>query len=79
MAFRLYESNAEADTVLLLLHGSAWHSLQFAPLAGAISEQGLAHVVTPDLRGHGFAPTRRGDVDYIGQLEDDLADLIGVV
>lgn len=76
LAFRLYESNAEADTVLLLIHGSAWHSLQFAALAGAISEQGLAHVVTPDLRGHGVTPTRRGDVDYIGQFEDDLADLI---
>ncbi len=25
---------------------------------------------------HGFTPKRRGDVDYIGQLEDDLADLI---
>jgi alpha-beta hydrolase superfamily lysophospholipase len=33
-------------------------------------------VVTPDLRGHGFTPTRRGDVEYIGQFEDDLADLI---
>jgi pimeloyl-ACP methyl ester carboxylesterase len=32
--------------------------------------------VVPDLRGHGVAPQRRGDVDYIGQLEDDLADLI---
>lgn len=78
LAFRLYESRAEASTVLVLLHGSGWHSLQFAALAGAISEQGLAHVVTPDLRGHGFDPTRRGDVDYIGQLEDDLADLINL-
>lgn len=78
LAFRLYPSAAPADTVLILLHGSGWHSMQFAPLAAEVSRRGLAHVITPDLRGHGFAPERRGDVDYIGQLEDDLADLIAV-
>lgn len=76
LAFREYASATATDTVLVLLHGSGWHSMQFGPLAGAISGRGLAHVVTPDLRGHGFAPVRRGDIDYIGQLEDDLADLI---
>lgn len=79
LAFRLYPSQAETDTVLVLLHGSGWHSMQFAALARAISGRGLAHVVTPDLRGHGVAPARRGDVDYIGQLEDDLADLVGLL
>jgi alpha-beta hydrolase superfamily lysophospholipase len=39
----------------------------------------LAHVYTPDLRGHGLTPERRGDVDYIEQLDDDIADLIAVV
>ncbi|MCA9972423.1 MAG: alpha/beta fold hydrolase [Anaerolineales bacterium] len=77
--YRLYESAAETDTVLILLHGSAWHSMQFHPLAQALSAAGAAHVVTPDLRGHGFSPQRRGDVAYIGQLEDDLADLIAVL
>lgn len=50
LAFRLYEGGAEADTVLLLLHGSAWHSLQFAPLDGSISEQGLARSQCPARR-----------------------------
>lgn len=36
----------------------------------------MAHVYTPDLRGHGIAPAKRGDIDYIKQYEDDLADLI---
>jgi len=36
----------------------------------------VANVYAPDLRGHGPSPKRRGDIDYIGQLEDDLADLI---
>lgn len=77
--YRLYASSAASDTVLILLHGSGWHSMQFYPLASALSAAGAAHVVTPDLRGHGFNPQPRGDVAYIGQLEDDLADLVALV
>ena len=47
-------------------------------LASAVSAAGAAHVVVPDLRGHGVAPERRGDVDHVGQLEEDLADLIAL-
>lgn len=39
----------------------------------------LAQVYTPDLRGHGHAPIKRGDIDYVGQLEDDLADFIATI
>ncbi len=49
------------------------------PLAEFISREGLAEVYTPDLRGHGPSPERRGDVDYIGQLEDDLAVFIAMI
>ena len=75
---RFYESSAASDKVLILLHGSGWHSMQFHSLADALSKSGTAHVFAPDLRGHGFAPEQRGDVSYIGQLEDDVADLIVV-
>ncbi len=77
LAYRHYP--AESNKVLILLHGSGWHSQYFLPLAGFIASQGIAQVYTPDLRGHGRSPQRRGDVDYIGQLEDDLADLIAEV
>ena len=65
-----------ADTVplLVLVHGSGWHGLQFDALGKAL--QGHADVIVPDLRGHGTTPGERGDVDYIGQLEDDLAGMI---
>lgn len=76
LPYRFYQSRQPSNNLLLLIHGSGWHSMQFYPLARAISRVGSAHVITPDLRGHGFAPIRRGDVAYIGQLEDDLADLI---
>jgi non-heme chloroperoxidase len=77
LAYRHYP--ARPDKVIILLHGSGWHSQYFLPLAEFISSEGLAQVYTPDLRGHGPAPERRGDVDYIDQLEDDLADFIAMV
>ena len=77
LAYRHYP--AQSDKVIILLHGSGWHSQYFLPLAEFISSEGLAQVYTPDLRGHGPTPERRGDVDYIGQLEDDLADLIAMI
>ncbi|MGH1424630.1 MAG: alpha/beta hydrolase [Pseudooceanicola sp.] len=60
--------------LVVLVHGSGWHGGQFDGLAQRLGAE--AEVVVPDLRGHGADPVRRGDVDYIGQLEDDLADLI---
>lgn len=60
--------------LLVLVHGSGWHGAQFDALAGQLAD--VAEVLAPDLRGHGADPGRRGDVDYIGQFEDDLADLI---
>lgn len=77
LGYRYYP--AQSDKVLILLHGSGWHSQYFLPLAEFISSEGLAQVYTPDLRGHGPAPERRGDVDYIDQLEDDVADFVAMV
>jgi len=77
LGYRHYPSSAEK--IVILLHGSGWHSQYFPPLANFISTEGLAQVFTPDLRGHGPSPARRGDVDYIGQMEDDLADLIALI
>ena len=77
MTYRHYP--AQSNIVLILVHGSGWHSQYFLPLAEFISSQGLAQVYTPDLRGHGPTPQRRGDVNYINQLEDDLADILAVI
>jgi alpha-beta hydrolase superfamily lysophospholipase len=60
--------------LVVMVHGSGWHGRQFEGLAAGLAD--MADVLAPDLRGHGVAPVRRGDVDYIGQFEDDLADLI---
>jgi alpha-beta hydrolase superfamily lysophospholipase len=77
LAYRHYSS--DSDRIVILLHGAGWHSRYFLPLAEFISSEGLAQVYTPDLRGHGLTPERRGDIDYVDQLEDDLADLIAII
>ncbi len=72
--YRYYTS--DTNNVLILLHGSGWHSEYLQTLANYISSEKLAHVYTPDLRGHGKNPEKRGDINYINQFEDDIADLI---
>jgi len=74
LKYRHYASDASLK--LIMLHGSGSHSRYFADFATAIAQSGAAEVFTPDMRGHGVDPVRRGDVDYIEQLEDDVADLI---
>jgi non-heme chloroperoxidase len=75
--YRYYPS--QSDRIIILIHGSGWHSRYYLPLAEFLSSNGLAQVFTPDLRGHGLMPERRGDVNYIDQFEDDLADLITLI
>lgn len=77
--YREYAGDGEADTVVVLLHGSGYHSGYLRPLAAGLAKSGVARVYTPDLRGHGAAPMRRGDVDYVGQLEHDLEDFLALV
>jgi pimeloyl-ACP methyl ester carboxylesterase len=61
--------------LVVMVHGSGWHGQQFDRLAWALRDVAETRAVT--LRGHGADPVRRGDVDYIGQFEDDLAHAIG--
>jgi non-heme chloroperoxidase len=74
LAYRFYDSPGER--LLVFAHGSSYHGGGYHALASAISSGGAAKVVLPNLRGHYLSGRRRGDVDYVGQLEDDLIDLI---
>jgi non-heme chloroperoxidase len=74
LAYRIYDSTA--DRILIFIHGSSYHGAGYHALAAAISRGGAAKVVMPNLRGHYQSGRHRGDVEYIGQLEDDLDDLI---
>jgi len=76
LTVRRYPSENPSAPLVVMIHGSGLHSGQFDHLATALSSEGTANVLVPDLRGHGPSPERRGDVDHVGQLEDDLAALI---
>lgn len=79
LPLRWFLSADPAAPVLILLHGSSFHSLQFELLGPALAAAGVASVAAPDLRGHGFAPERRGDIDHLGQFDEDIADLVAEV
>ena len=65
---------ATTDRIAILIHGSSGSSSSVHALAKALAAHGV-ETYAPDIRGHG-ASGSRGDIGYIGQLEDDLADLV---
>lgn len=71
---RLYPS--ESRDVMILMHGSGSESRYLANFADSLSKYNVATVLTPDVRGHGRNSGKQGEIDYIGQLEHDLEDLI---
>jgi non-heme chloroperoxidase len=75
LGYRVYESHGAQ--VVVLIHGSSDDGGGLHPLAKALRDAG-ASVYAPVLRGHGNFG-RSGDIDYIGQLEDDLADFVAVL
>jgi non-heme chloroperoxidase len=75
LSYRLY-SGTGAD-VVVLIHGSSGESSGMHAAAKTLSALGDT-VYVPDLRGHGH-DGRPGDIDHIGQLDEDLADLVAVI
>ena len=75
LVYRLYPArNGATDRLAILIHGSSGSSANMNAVARALIEAGVAAVAI-DARGHGGSGTR-GDIGYIGQLDDDLADLV---
>jgi non-heme chloroperoxidase len=75
LAYRAYPGGGER--VAVLVHGSTGMSNGMNAVAKALNADG-ATVYALDMRGHG-ASGRRGDVDYLGQLDDDLADFMAQI
>ena len=76
LGVRHYPGAGDDVPLVVVIHGSGWHGGAYTPIAEALSRDQGFEILIPDMRGHGPQPVRRGDIDYIGQLEDDLADLI---
>jgi alpha-beta hydrolase superfamily lysophospholipase len=60
-----------------VVHGSSGSSVAIHALSDAIAARGV-DTYAPDIRGHGGSGTR-GDVAYLGQLEDDMADFVAEI
>ena len=69
----------DSQEIILMLHGVTGNNRLLNEPAGMIRDATNASVYTLDLRGHGNSGGERGNVDYIGQYEDDLADTIAVI
>ncbi len=75
LAYRLYPAAGGATNRLaILVHGSSASSEEMHAVAQRLAAAGVVAVAI-DARGHGASGTR-GDIGYIGQLDDDMADLV---
>lgn len=77
LAYRCYPAQHPhplGERSILFVHGSSASSNSMHPLALAFANAGYT-AYTLDMRGHG-ATGEKGQIQYIGQLEDDLADFM---
>jgi len=78
LAYRHYPARGiVSEKIAVLVHGSSGSSIAVHALADALAARGV-ETYAPDIRGHGGSGTR-GDIAYVGQLENDLEDLVAVV
>ena len=79
LAFHHYiaENTNAATRRIVLVHGSSARGRSMHPLAQALAAQGFT-VDALDMRGHGDSG-KRGQINHIGQLEDDIADFVEAV
>lgn len=75
MAYRAYgQTNAGGKGSVVIVHGSSSRSDSIHPLAKGFAQAGYVAYAL-DMRGHG-ASGEKGQVAYIGQLEDDVEDFL---
>jgi alpha-beta hydrolase superfamily lysophospholipase len=79
LAYRHYPAQGPATgRIAVVVHGSSGSSRGgIHALSMALAARGV-QTYAVDIRGHGGSGNR-GDITYIGQLEDDLADLVGEI
>jgi alpha-beta hydrolase superfamily lysophospholipase len=78
LGYRYYPAHQPAvSRAAVLVHGSSGSSISVHALAKALAAGGV-ETFAPDIRGHGVSGTR-GDIAYLGQLEDDMADFVGEI
>ncbi len=71
-----YRFVKQSDNTIILIHGVGSNAYMYNKTAGLLQEATQAEVYAIDLRGHGQSEGKIGDVQYINQYVDDLADII---
>ncbi len=74
LAYRTYNPKAATVGSVTLIHGSSASSNSMHPMAKALAAAGYK-VFALDVRGHGQSGSR-GHIEYVGQLEADLATFV---
>jgi alpha-beta hydrolase superfamily lysophospholipase len=78
LGYRHYPAHQPAvPRMAVLVHGSSGSSIAVHALAKALAVAGV-ETFAPDIRGHGVSGTR-GDIGYLDQLEDDMADFVSEI
>lgn len=77
LGYREYPGPFQPGSSVTLVHGSSASSESMHSVAMELFNAGYK-VYALDIRGHG-ASGQRGHIDYVGQLEDDLAAFVNVV
>ena len=78
LAYRHYPARATASgQIAVVIHGSSGSSVAVHALAKELAARGV-ETWAPDIRGHGASGTR-GDIGYLGQLEDDMSDFVAEI
>jgi alpha-beta hydrolase superfamily lysophospholipase len=78
LGYRHYPARGPASgQAAVLIHGSSGSSVAVHALAKALAAHGV-ETWAPDIRGHGASGTR-GDIVYLGQLEDDMSDFVAEI
>ncbi len=71
-----YRFAKQSENTIILIHGVKSNAYKYIQTAGLLQEATQAEVFAIDLRGHGQSDGNSGDVDYINQYVDDIADII---
>lgn len=74
-----YRFTAKSPNTIILIHGVKSVASDYLKTAALLQQATQAEVYGIDLRGHGKSEGKPGDVVYINQYADDLADIVRVI
>lgn len=74
-----YKFPSKNASTIILLHGILSSGYLMNKTSGLLQKATGAEVITLDLRGHGQSEGAPGDVQYIDQFADDIADVVAAV